>query len=158
MSSIFSKLNLVEVPNDGFAELTRKVWEQFKAVTQTEGEFQRKIEVWTSLERVLSNEFGCATHVFGSTINGFGTRESDMDICMYSASLVVDEVALLAKVRRVLRRRCSFLHGDIELIPAKVPILKMYDKVGNMEIDLSISNENAVRNTHLLFCYGQVRN
>ena len=90
-------------------------------------------------------------------MNGFGTRSSDMDICLITKHDVGDEVSFLAQVRRLLKRKCgSFLNNDIELIPAKVPILKMYDDIGQIEIDLSCANGQAVRNSHLLFCYSQL--
>ena len=65
-------------------------------------------------------------------------------------------VSLLAEARRLLRRKCPSLDPNIELVPAKVPILKIYDTYYDIEIDLSCSNENAVRNTNLLYCYTQV--
>jgi DNA polymerase sigma len=69
-----------------------------------------------------------------------------------------DDVSTLAQTRRLLKIKCgNFLDSDIELIPAKVPILKMYDKIGGLHIDLSCGNETAIRNSNLLFCYSQVR-
>ena len=67
-----------------------------------------------------------------------------------------DLVSLLAEARKLLRRKCPSLDPDIELVPAKVPILKIYDTYYDIESDLSCSNENAVRNTNLLYCYSQV--
>lgn len=49
------------------------------------------------------------------------------------------------------------LSGSMELIPAKVPILKLYQPKGSIEVDLSCNNPNSVRNTCLLYWYSQVR-
>ena len=47
----------------------------------------------------------------------------------------------------------GLLSRDIELIPAKVPLLKFFYK--DSPVDLSVNTDKGVRNTHLLFCYGQ---
>ena len=80
------------------------------------------------------------------------------DICMFIKNNTSKDglVSLLAEARRLLRRKCPSLDPNIELVPAKVPILKIYDTYYDIEIDLSCSNENAVRNTNLLYCYTQV--
>ena len=69
--------------------------------------FHQKVELWNELERVLKRRFRCATHVFGSTLNGFGSNESDMDLCMFNGQVKSkrgkDDVRLLAEVRRAIR-------------------------------------------------------
>ena len=141
---------------NGKDQLSTNIWDLFKNRCQRKIDFERKIYLWKILNNVLWNETGFATHAFGSTLNGYGSKRSDLDICLYARD-IKDNVAFLAHVRRLLRRNCgNFLDPNIELVPAKVPILKMYDRVGNIEVDLSISNEIAVRNTHLLFWYSQV--
>ena len=134
------------------------IWKFFQKHLQTSNTFIAKIELWSTLDRVLGNRFGCSTHVFGSTLNGFGTSDSDMDICMFQNGDrdKRDLVQILAEARRLLRYQCQNFSNDMELIAAKVPILKIYDRHKKIEIDLSCSNEDAVRNTNLLFCYSQV--
>ena len=39
----------------------------------------------------------------------------------------------------------------------QVPILKFFDRHGKLEVDLSVNNPTSIRNTHMLFCYSQVR-
>ena len=155
MSQIFSKLE-----NHNQDPLSRKMWDLFKNQCQRDIEFNRKIDLWNIFDRLLSNEYGYSTHVFGSTINGFGCRKSDMDICVFPTRdkhCNKNSVAFLGELRRLLKRKCGhFLHSNIELIAAKVPILKMYDQVNQIEIDLSCANTEAVRNSHLLMWYSQV--
>ena len=83
-----------------------------------------------------------------------------MDICVFPTRdkhCNKNSVAFLGELRRLLKRKCGhFLHSNIELIAAKVPILKMYDQVNQIEIDLSCANTEAVRNSHLLMWYSQV--
>ena len=155
MSQIFSKIE-----NHNQDPLSGKMWDLFKNQCQREIEFNRKIDLWNIFDRLLSNEYGYSTHVFGSTINGFGCRKSDMDICVFPTRdkhCNKNSVAFLGELRRLLKRKCGhFLHSNIELIAAKVPILKMYDQVNQIEIDLSCANTEAVRNSHLLMWYSQV--
>lgn len=153
LSALFDNVRYQNDPGD---LLSKKQWDHFKNTCQRSKEFSRKIQLWKILDQVLGSEFAASSHVFGSTLNGFGGRSSDMDICLFE-SHTSDPIQFLAQVRRVLRRKCAtFLDYDIELVPAKVPILKMYDRVGQIEVDMSFGNETAVKNTHLLFTFSQV--
>lgn len=53
----------------------------------------------------------------------------------------------------------SFMFTDfvdqLELIKAKVPILKFRDYIRNLEVDLNCNNSVGIRNTHLLYCYSR---
>lgn len=44
---------------------------------------------------------------------------------------------------------------QLELIQAKVPILKFRDAMQNLEVDLNCNNAVGIRNTHLLYCYSR---
>jgi len=69
---------------------------------------------------------------------------------------LVSDKQWLSRVRGLLQRHCGhFIKGRIELINAKVPILKFFDRAGGLEVDLSVNNPTSIRNTHLLFCYSQ---
>ena len=61
----------------------------------------------------------------------------------------------LNTVRKLLRRHCGrSVHPNIELIPAKVPILKFKEQGRDgLEVDLCVNNPTSIRNTHLLFYY-----
>ena len=58
--------------------------------------------------------------------------------------------------RDIFRSTCQTISKDIELIPAKVPILKLYDNRLGLEIDISTNSHVGSRNTHLLHFYSQV--
>jgi len=117
----------------------------------------QKIKLWKELYRVIMKEFDCGIFIFGSTFNGFGGKDCDMDMCLFphGADGFQDKQKLNI-VRRLLRHHCShFIRGDIELIPAKVPILKFKDREGDLEVDLSVDNPTSIRNTHLLYYYSK---
>ena len=48
------------------------------------------------------------------------------------------------------------IHADIELVPAKVPILKLVGIPTMIKVDISSNAKHGIVNTHLLFCYSQV--
>ena len=57
---------------DRYEMLSDFIWHFFNTHSQNSSLYEAKIEIWSQLQRVLSRRFGCATHVFGSTLNGFG--------------------------------------------------------------------------------------
>lgn len=102
----------------------------------------------------------------GSSLNGFGTRSSDGDLC-----LVVKEEPCFFQVNQKTEARhiltlvhkhfCTRLSGYIErpqLIRAKVPIVKFRDKVSCVEFDLNVNNVVGIRNTFLLRTYAYLEN
>ena len=155
LAPVFSNVRFIQVPHDPVANLSNELWTYFQSTRQTANEFNRKIDLWSELNSVLGRECGSALCVFGSTINGFASEKSDLDLCAFNLP-GDDQIQFLARVRKVLRRTCPFLSQDMELIPARVPILKLYDNYGRFHVDLSCSNPQAMRNSHLLFCYSQV--
>jgi DNA polymerase sigma len=49
---------------------------------QTFHTMTQKIRLWKEIYSALRREFDCGLFVFGSTFNGFGLEESDMDMCL----------------------------------------------------------------------------
>ena len=96
--------------------------------------------------------------VVGSTMSGFGSRASDVDICLMIRRCEVDQ--RIEAVDRLHELQASLQKipymENIELIYAKVPILKFRDRSRNLEVDLNCNNSVGIRNTHLLFCYSQL--
>uniref|UniRef100_A0A1I8BIT9 PAP-associated domain-containing protein n=1 Tax=Meloidogyne hapla TaxID=6305 RepID=A0A1I8BIT9_MELHA len=98
----------------------------------------------------------CGLYIVGSSLNGFGTLHSDLDLCLMITNRDIDQksdaVVVLSSVMRTLKT--TMLVVDQQLIPAKVPILRI--KCGgafsDIVVDLNVNNSVAIRNTHLL-CY-----
>lgn len=138
-----------------FSTLSESVIARFNASRQSLNITKQKIRLWKEVYRVVRHEFDCGLFVFGSTFNGFGLEESDMDMCLLvQGGPAVSERQHLEKVRRLLQRHGgATFRPNIELVPAKVPILKFREKTGGLEVDLCVNNPTSVRNTHLLFYY-----
>ena len=112
--SLEEKFIIANLPDDHckgktnkFDKVSKEIWSHFTKYQQHGKIFRQKIELWNELERVLRRRFRCPTHVFGSTLNGFGSHESDMDLCMFNGEIKSkkgkDDVRLLAEVRRTIR-------------------------------------------------------
>ncbi|RMZ95341.1 poly(A) RNA polymerase GLD2-like, partial [Brachionus plicatilis] len=96
-------------------------------------------------------------YIVGSSANGFGTNQSDVDICLVISHEELNQkteaVYLLKMIAKGLRK-ASFIKNLI-VISAKVPIIKFQDSHNNIECDLNLNNHIGIRNTHLLRCYSE---
>jgi len=138
--------------------LTTTILNKFCESQQTMPSMEKKIDFWKQLYEVIRSEFDCGIFIFGSTFNGFGNKASDMDMNIWlDRTEKMPDKEKLCAVRRLLRKFWSQnIRGGragIELIPAKVPILKFKDTMANLDIDLSVNNPTSIRNTHLLYHY-----
>jgi len=136
--------------------LTREMVRCFNNNQQDKNTMKQKILLWKEIYRAVHSEIDCGIFVFGSTFNGFGGSGCDIDMCIFPQGFSVGDKQWLTMVRKLLQKHCRhFIRGNIELINAKVPILKFFDREGGLEVDLSVNNPTSIRNTHLLYCYSQ---
>jgi len=136
--------------------LTREMVRCFNNNQQDMATMKQKILLWKEIYRAIHSEIDCGIFVFGSTFNGFGGSGCDIDMCIFPQGFSVGDKQWLTMARRILQKHCRhFIRGNIELINAKVPILKFFDREGRLEVDLSVNNPTSIRNTHLLYCYSQ---
>jgi len=139
-----------------WTNLTRDILDQFGNRQQRLPTMEQKILLWKEIYRAIRTEIDCGLFVFGSTFNGFGSDGCDVDMCLFPQGPAIGDKQWLGRVRRILQQNCRhFIRGGIELINAKVPILKFFDREGGLEVDLSVNNPTSIRNTHLLHCYSQ---
>ncbi|XP_013391307.1 poly(A) RNA polymerase GLD2-like [Lingula anatina] len=145
-------------PGYKFDEMSQVIWNYCVKKRQTEEIFKRKMMLRDALYSILKGVFPyCGLYVVGSSMNGFGSNNSDMDMCLMLTHGEVDqrfeapEVLLLAL--KALKE-CDFIKNPM-LIKAKVPILKFNDKISGVEVDLNINNAVGIRNTHLLHAYSK---
>lgn len=137
--------------------LTRSIFDHYSVQQQQLSTMRQKIDLWNDLYRVITIEFDCSLFIFGSTFNGFGGSDCDVDMCLFARGVEhYQDKQKLNIVKRLLETHygCS-IRGRIELIPAKVPILKFRVKQGGLSVDLSVDNPTSIRNTHLLYYYSK---
>ncbi|GFR16160.1 terminal uridylyltransferase 7 [Trichonephila clavata] len=93
--------------------------------------------------------------LFGSSVNGFGFKNSDLDICMTFKAKDKTDIYAPAVLRRVLKqlRKNKSYKNVVPLYSAQVPIIKFHYIAKNWNCDLSFYNVLAVHNSILLHKY-----
>ncbi|XP_073695836.1 poly(A) RNA polymerase GLD2 [Garra rufa] len=140
-------------------KLSQQILDLFHACEQQNDDLEKKEQCRAALQRDIQTIFPCAqVFLAGSSLNGFGSRSSDADLC-----LVIEEglgnhtanaVYVLSRVQKLLYT-LSYIERP-QLIRAKVPILKFRDRVSGVEFDLNFNNTVGIRNTFLLRTYAYV--
>lgn len=90
-------------------------------------------------------------------MTGFGLENCDVDVCLATKQKTLfdrrsESLGVLSWIKQYLELS-SASFSSLQLINAKVPILRFYDSTGTIEIDLNFNNDVGVRNTHLLRWY-----
>ncbi|CAH8555395.1 unnamed protein product [Schistosoma turkestanicum] len=139
--------------------LSRKIWEFYNNTKQSSLQYEKKVRLLNALHTVVSGVFESAgLYIVGSSINGFGSIGSDMDICLLVTSRNLHQkkeaTFILSRILQSLRM-CRFLH-NFSMIHAKVPIIKFRDKYSSVDCDLNVNNVIGLYNTHLLAMYAKI--
>ncbi|XP_005061003.1 PREDICTED: terminal uridylyltransferase 7 [Ficedula albicollis] len=113
-----------------------------------------------SLEMFIRQDFpGTKLDLFGSSKNGFGFKQSDLDICMTIDGLETAEeldcIRIIEDLAKVLKKQ-SGLRNVLPITTAKVPIVKFFHVRSGLEVDISLYNTLALHNTRLLSSYAAI--
>ncbi|XP_052413073.1 poly(A) RNA polymerase GLD2 [Carassius gibelio] len=140
-------------------KLSQQILNLFHACEQQNDDLEKKEHCRAALQRDIQTIFPCAqVFLAGSSLNGFGSRSSDADLCLVIEEGMVnhrtDAVYVLSLVRKLFYT-LSYIERP-QLIRAKVPILKFRDRVSGVEFDLNFNNTVGIRNTFLLRTYAYV--
>uniref|UniRef100_A0A914EHK5 PAP-associated domain-containing protein n=1 Tax=Acrobeloides nanus TaxID=290746 RepID=A0A914EHK5_9BILA len=101
----------------------------------------------------------------GSTVNGCGSYNSDMDLCLCipdsNSGYHTDRqyaTKILSNLARRMRKWNSNLIKTVQFIRAKVPILKLtfHPPYDELEVDLNCNNVAGIYNSHLLHYYARI--
>jgi predicted nucleotidyltransferase len=115
------------------------------------GEHGRSI--LTQLELLLCPVLGeISLSRFGSSANGFGGQNSDIDVAIRVAG--VDGSKCLPAIAETLELSNCFSVTDV-VINARVPVLKLLHIEKNIDVDIVINNDQAMQNTELLLAYSK---
>ncbi|XP_042731319.1 poly(A) RNA polymerase GLD2 isoform X1 [Lagopus leucura] len=142
-------------------KLSQQVLELFQACQQQTCDLNRKELCRSELQREIQRIFPCSRlFLVGSSLNGFGTRTSDGDLCLVVKEEPVNQKTearhILSLVQKLFSTKLSSYIERPQLIRAKVPIVKFRDKVSCVEFDLNVNNIVGIRNTFLLRTYAYV--
>ncbi|NXK52659.1 GLD2 polymerase, partial [Chauna torquata] len=154
-------------------KLSQQVLELFQACQQQTCDLNRKELCRTELQREIQRIFPQSRlFLVGSSLNGFGTRSSDGDLCLvvkdepeipmfFFNFSIIFQVNQKTEARHILSlvqklfstKLCNYIERP-QLIRAKVPIVKFRDKV--RQFDLNVNNVVGIRNTFLLRTYAYI--
>ncbi|XP_054111128.1 terminal uridylyltransferase 7 isoform X4 [Callithrix jacchus] len=132
----------------------------YKDFSPTIIEDQAREHIRQNLESFIRQDFpGTKLSLFGSSKNGFGFKQSDLDVCMTINGLETAEgldcVRTIEELARVLRKH-SGLRNILPITTAKVPIVKFFHLRSGLEVDISLYNTLALHNTRLLSAYSAI--
>ncbi|CAD8106407.1 unnamed protein product [Paramecium sonneborni] len=94
--------------------------------------------------------------VFGSQLNGFGTKESDVDFTFITNSYVDERIALkyLQQETNSVDQNKFKIKEFVEF--ARIAVMKIEDSNNKIEIDICFNNLLGVINTKLLYAYANL--
>ncbi|VDL64598.1 unnamed protein product, partial [Nippostrongylus brasiliensis] len=152
-----------------FAALDSEVWKHY--------ECNRQARLFFSFDRYA------ALHLFeelkpvelfavGSTVNGCGSYNSDMDLCLciptdieniYSSErMLVHTGGIYFILNTIIKGKPSLRRvvRSSEVIPAKVPIIKMslHPPYEELDLDINVNNTAGIYNSHLIHYYARYLN
>lgn len=140
-------------------KLSNQMVKLFEACHQQSSDLERKETIRVRLLRDIRQIYAVARlYLTGSSMNGLGCRSSDADLCLVIHTMTKnDAIVVLCHLQKVFRT-LSYIER-IQLIRAKVPILRFREKGSDLEFDLNVNNTVGIRNTFLLrsYAYADVR-
>nr|XP_045738299.1 terminal uridylyltransferase 7 isoform X6 [Mirounga angustirostris] len=159
----FKRIQLEPLPplTPKFSNILDQVCIQcYKDFSPTILEDQAREHIRQNLESFIRQEFpGTKLSLFGSSKNGFGFKQSDLDVCMTINGLETAEgldcVRTIEELARVLKKH-SGLRNILPITTAKVPIVKFFHLRSGLEVDISLYNTLALHNTRLLSAYSAI--
>lgn len=149
----------VSIQNYVKDKLSGQMVELFEACQQQSADLDRKEACRARLQQDIQQIYPAARlYLTGSSMNGLGCRSSDADLCLViKGTKRPNPIEMLSRLNRAFR---SLPYVErIQLIRAKVPILKFRERGSDLEFDLNINNTVGIRNTFLLrsYAYADVR-
>ncbi|KAM4576222.1 terminal uridylyltransferase 7 [Odontesthes bonariensis] len=159
----FKKVELDPLPpvTPEFLGILNKVCEQcYSDFAPDELEVGVREHILKDLQTFVRRQFaGARLQLFGSSKNGFGFRQSDLDICMVlegkETTADIDCIIIIESLARLLKKHPG-LKNILPITTAKVPIVKFYHVHTGLEGDISLYNTLALHNTHLLASYAAI--
>ncbi|RVE73854.1 hypothetical protein OJAV_G00035590 [Oryzias javanicus] len=157
----FKKIELEPLPpmNERFREILDGVCKiYYDKLSPSPVDQQKREQILVGLEGFIRKEYNEKAQLclFGSSKNGFGFRDSDLDICM---TLEGHDSAEEMNCREVIEGLANALekHTDLgNILPvttARVPIVKFEHRPSGLEADISFHNTLAQHNTRMLATY-----
>ncbi|XP_014848343.1 PREDICTED: poly(A) RNA polymerase GLD2 isoform X1 [Poecilia mexicana] len=140
-------------------KLSGQMVDLFEACQQQTSDLDRKEACRARLQVDIQKQFPeSRLYLTGSSMSGLGCRSSDADLCLVvTGNRRPHPMDVLRQLQRDFRSLSYLVR--IQLIKAKVPILKFKERGSFLEFDLNVNNTVGIRNTFLLrtYAYADVR-
>lgn len=160
----FKKIDLKPLPtmNPRFRDILDRVCRRcYDELSPSAAEQHNREQILIYLERFIRKEFNGNARLclFGSSKNGFGFRDSDLDICMtvegHENAEKLNCKEIIEGLAKVLKRHPG-LKNILPITTAKVPIVKFEHRESGVEGDISLYNTLAQHNTRMLATYAAI--
>ncbi|XP_030061318.1 terminal uridylyltransferase 4 isoform X2 [Microcaecilia unicolor] len=159
----FKKIDLKPLPpmTNRFRDTIDKVCRRCFELSPHTSEQQSREQILIYLERFIQKEFNEKARLclFGSSKNGFGFRDSDLDICMtlegHENAEKLNCKEIIEGLAKVLKKHPG-LRNILPITTAKVPIVKFEHRESGLEGDISLYNTLAQHNTRMLATYAAI--
>ncbi|XP_047231094.1 terminal uridylyltransferase 4 isoform X2 [Girardinichthys multiradiatus] len=157
----FKKIELKPLPpmNDRFRNILDGLCRFcYYELSPSHIEQQKREQILAGLERFIRKEYNDKAQLclFGSSKNGFGFRDSDLDICMtlegHETAEKLNCKEIIEGLAKVLKKHAG-LRNILPITTAKVPIVKFEHRQSGLEADISLYNTLAQHNTRMLATY-----
>ncbi|KAF6023368.1 hypothetical protein EB796_018325 [Bugula neritina] len=129
----------------------------YHSTRQTPEVYHQKLSLIDQIFKCIQPYFArCGLYLVGSSITGFETGSSDVDLSLMLNNGQVPwrtAIQYLGTIKAFLDSKMRGKVRGVTLIRATVPILHFCDTASDREYDMSLNNDVAVRNSHLLRCY-----
>ena len=113
-------------------------------------------DIRKELEGIVRTKFpGGNLYLFGSSVNKFGSRGSDVDLCVELSNTTKNQRDIIASIGSSLRKSKNYTNVSL-ILSARVPIVKFESKTHGLQCDISVSNSLGIENSRLLRTYASV--
>lgn len=160
----FRKIDLKPLPpmTNRFREILDLVCKKcFDELSPPFSEQHNREQILIGLEKFIQKEYDVKARLclFGSSKNGFGFRDSDLDICMtlegHENAEKLNCKEIIENLAKILKRHPG-LRNILPITTAKVPIVKFEHRRSGLEGDISLYNTLAQHNTRMLATYAAI--
>ncbi|XP_045655495.1 terminal uridylyltransferase 4 isoform X10 [Ursus americanus] len=160
----FRKIDLKPLPpmTNRFREILDLVCKRcFDELSPPFSEQHNREQILIGLEKFIQKEYDEKARLclFGSSKNGFGFRDSDLDICMtlegHENAEKLNCKEIIENLAKILKRHPG-LRNILPITTAKVPIVKFEHRRSGLEGDISLYNTLAQHNTRMLATYAAI--
>ncbi|XP_053432479.1 terminal uridylyltransferase 4 isoform X7 [Nycticebus coucang] len=160
----FRKIDLKPLPpmTNRFREVLDLVCKRcFDELSPPFSEQHNREQILIGLEKFIQKEYDEKARLclFGSSKNGFGFRDSDLDICMtlegHENAEKLNCKEIIENLAKILKRHPG-LRNILPITTAKVPIVKFEHRRSGLEGDISLYNTLAQHNTRMLATYAAI--